>query len=137
MRDLDGLIDTVSVWIDFNIDSSAMALLIVAVIIVVSGAICLLLLHISRHNDGIELARYGAKLRPLNSFVCKVCLHRSYAESHIRQRYCSRCDKFFAAGPKVWKFHEIEAVECPAPEKRVIYRDFGRSTGAGRRKTRA
>ena len=37
MRDLDGLIDTVSVWIDFNIDSSAMALLVVAVIFVASG----------------------------------------------------------------------------------------------------
>lgn len=137
MRDLNALLDTVSVWIDYNIDSSAVALLVVAVIFVASWAICLLLLYISRQNDGIELARYGAKLRPLNSFVCKVCLHRSYAESHIRQRYCARCDKFFAAGPKVWKFREIEAAECDVPEKRVIYRDFGGPAGARRRKTRA
>lgn len=137
MRDLDALLDTVSVWIDFNIDSSAMLLLVVAIICAASWAICLLLLYISRQNDGIELARYGTKLRPLKSFVCQVCLHRSYAESHIRQRYCSRCDKFFAAGPKVWKIQEIRAAEDPVPEKRVIYRDFGGSAGSVHRKTRA
>jgi len=75
--------------------------LLVLLVIGIAGAaaICipLLGLAIMRHSDRIALDHYG-KYRgraPAKSFVCPDCLARSYAPSHVADRWCAKCQKSF------------------------------------------
>jgi hypothetical protein len=77
----------------------------------------LLGLMIIRHKDRLELDHYG-KYRgsgPAKSFVCPECLSRTYAPSHVANRWCSRCQKGFSKEPSnAGKKKRWEAVEAPA-----------------------
>ena len=54
-------------------------------------------LLVDRHSARFELDTYGrpSGIKPLISFVCPDCLHRSYAQQHIRDRFCLKCNKSF------------------------------------------
>lgn len=114
MESVRNLTDAIAVWIDFNIDSGGLFLLTALIMTLLSAAIGVAAISVSRHKAAAELANYSGSGRHLSSFVCKVCLHRSYAKSHIQQRYCARCGKYYSEAPKILKFHEIAPNECPA-----------------------
>lgn len=64
---------------------------------VISAGIGVGYLLIERQRARYKLDNYARPpgIKPLSSFVCPDCLHRSYAPKHIEQRYCQRCDKSF------------------------------------------
>ena len=73
-------------------------MLIIAVAVaatVVALAAPLVILTAMRHKARVELDHYG-KFRgaaAARSFVCPDCLTRSYAPTHIRDRWCVKCEK--------------------------------------------
>ena len=72
-------------------------LLVIGVAATAAIGIPLISLAIMRHSDRIALDHYG-KYRgraPAKSFVCPACLSRSYAPSHVADRWCSKCQKSF------------------------------------------
>jgi hypothetical protein len=50
-------------------------------------------LVMERHRARYKLDNYGRPpgIKPLSSFVCPTCLHRTYAPQHIANRYCIKC----------------------------------------------
>jgi hypothetical protein len=104
---MTGLGDFLAVWMDASgEDPSLLYLFLVLGALTLSVSFGLLMVYLSKQKAAIELAHYGSKRRPLNSFVCKVCLHRSYAVSHIKRRYCARCDKTYPEKAKIWRLDE-------------------------------
>jgi hypothetical protein len=81
----------------------------------------LMMFVLMKHQARVELDHYG-KYRgggPARSFVCPDCLTRSYAPTHIAQRYCAKCEKSFPesdrkkpanAASKTWQ-PEAQAAE--------------------------
>ncbi len=71
--------------------------LLIAFAIVAAGGIVLAFLLVDRHRARYRLDNYGRPpgIKPLTSFVCPDCLHRSYAPQHVRDRYCLNCNKSF------------------------------------------
>jgi hypothetical protein len=122
MGRLGDIVDAIAVWIDFNVGSTSMVALAILAVCIVSASGGILFISISRHSAAAQLAHYGGGSRQLRSFVCQVCFHRSYAESHIRQRYCARCDKAYPEARKAWKCPEPGPSENPAPARRIRYR---------------
>jgi len=114
MESVRNLTDAIAVWIDFNIDSAGLLLLTALIMTLLSAAIGAAAISVFRHKAAAELANYSGSGRQLSSFVCKVCMHRSYAKSHIERRYCVRCDKCYPEAPKILKFQEIVPNEGPA-----------------------
>jgi len=137
MEALRNLADATAVWIDFNIDSTAILALMILVIVVACAFAAVLAITIARRSAAAELAHYGGSARRLKSFVCEVCLHRSYAESHIRRRYCARCDKTYPETPKVLKLQEAGSGEYPAGVSRIHYRGLNEPKIADRTHKRA
>lgn len=131
------MVDAVGVWIDFNVGSGNMVFLAITFVFLLSASACILAISISRHSAAAELAHYGGSRRKLSSFVCQVCLHRSYAESHIRRRYCARCDKTFPEAPKTWAYKELAPDEYRPGVSRIHYRRLAEPDTPLRRTTRA
>jgi hypothetical protein len=68
--------------------------ILLAIAAAVSIATAVVYLLVDRHRARYKLDNYGRPpgIKPLSSFVCPSCLHRSYAPQHIRDRYCMKCD---------------------------------------------
>jgi hypothetical protein len=66
----------------------------------VAAAIATMIAYLinDRHRARYTLDTYSRPPggKPLKSFVCPDCLHRSYAPQHIRDRFCLKCDKSFS-----------------------------------------
>ena len=137
MERIRDLVDAISVWIEFNINSAAMFLIVIAAVFLMSVWICLFLISISQQRAAIELANYGGSLRQPRSFVCRICFHRSYAASHIERRYCVKCDKSFPDSDNVARFPDIETRGWPAKTRTPANRNMAERAAADRRATRA
>ena len=136
MERIRDVVDAISVWIDFNIDSAEMFLIVIAAVLVGSVFICVFLVSVSKHRSAAELAHYGGSLRQPRSFVCGICLHRSYAESHIKRRYCVKCDKHFPDSPNVARFPEIQPRDWPPKAPGRAHRNLAERAAADRTATR-
>ncbi len=70
-------------------------LLAIAAIVSVGTGIGYLVME--RHRARYKLDTYGRPpgIKPLSSFVCPECMHRTYAPQHIANRYCIKCEKSF------------------------------------------
>jgi|KBSMisStaDraftv2_1062788.scaffolds.fasta_scaffold03142_9 hypothetical protein len=137
MARLGDVVDGIAIWIGFGFGSFGALFLVMVGVGLVSAGVCLTILRAQKHAAAAELAHYGSSLRSPRSFVCKVCLHRSYAESHIRRNYCARCDRTFPGPLKVWDFQAQSRTEYPAGSQTGRYRDLTKSAGPDRRRTRA
>lgn len=137
MERIHDLGDAISVWIDFNIDSGGMLLIAAAAVFLVSASIFIFMISIVKQRAAVELANYGGSLRQPRSFVCRICFHRTYAESHIKQRYCVKCDKSFPESGNVTRFPKIESRDWPAKAREPAYRNMADRPAADRRSTRA
>ncbi|WP_404711458.1 hypothetical protein [Sphingomonas sp. MMS24-J13] len=71
--------------------------LFIALAIAAAGGTVIAYLLVDRHRARYKLDTYGrpSGIKPAKSFVCPDCLHRSYAEQHIRERFCLKCGKSF------------------------------------------
>ncbi len=65
--------------------------------IVAAGVAVISYILLERHRARYKLDNYGRPpgIKPLVSFVCPDCLHRSYAPQHVRDRFCLRCNLHF------------------------------------------
>ena len=120
MNAIETFLGDAPLWLAFNLGNALAILTASTAIIAPSLAIVLFMAHRAKRQKAMELARYGACRRPLTSFVCKTCLHRSYAATHVRLRYCVQCDKYYPDKPKVWRCDDVVKVrispeEPPAP----------------------
>jgi hypothetical protein len=59
--------------------------------------VAIVYLIIEHHRARYKLDNYGRPpgIKPLTSFVCPACLHRSYAPQHVFDRFCMKCNKSF------------------------------------------
>lgn len=137
MEGLRNLADRIAMWVEFNVGSTEMAVLIVLIVVLASASAAVIAVSIARRSAAAELAHYGFGPHRLRSFVCRVCLHRSYAESHIRRRYCARCDKTYPDEPKTWKLQEAGSNEYPASVTRIHYRGLNEPPRPARSSRRA
>jgi hypothetical protein len=71
--------------------------LLIAFAIAAAGCTVFAYLLTDRHRAQHRLDTYARPpgLKPLTSFSCPDCLHRSYAPVHVRERFCIRCNKSF------------------------------------------
>jgi hypothetical protein len=71
----------------------------VYLIVALGAAACVILpffmLLFMKRTGQVELDHYGKDRGsgPAKSFVCPACLHRTYAASHVAERWCTRCNK--------------------------------------------
>ena len=130
-------IDVASTWIGFNLDSFGVFVIVIGLISALSFWMCIVVISATKHRAAIELANYGGSRRPLSSFACKVCLHRTYAKSHIVRRYCARCDKCYPDRPKIWKFPEGVPADMPIQASGFNYNGLEERQASEPRKTSA
>jgi hypothetical protein len=74
-----------------------LVVLVAAVAVFISLLAPVLILSAMRHKARVELDHYG-KFRgatAARSFVCPECLTRTYAPTHIKNRWCAKCQKSF------------------------------------------
>jgi len=111
MNSMEEFFGNMSVWIGFNLDSPAVFLIVSVVILTCVVLIGVAAIYLSKARAGQELASYGSCRRPLTSFVCAICLHRSYAVTHIKQRYCVKCDRFYPDKAQIGTFAAAAPVD--------------------------
>jgi len=116
MNAIETFLGDTALWLAFNLGNALAILAGSTAIIASSLTIVLFMGHRAKRQKAVELARYTACRRPLTSFVCKTCLHRSYAATHVRLQYCVRCDKYPPDKPKVWRCDDVDKVRI-SPEK--------------------
>jgi len=127
--------DSLAVWLGEYEDSTAFYLIVAFIAFMLAAAAFVLAIYLAKQKAAVELAHYGGRHGPLNSFVCKVCLHRSYAASHINRRYCARCDKTYPEKAKIWRLEDARAERFPPGGNEANGSTLERSSPLGRRAT--
>jgi hypothetical protein len=71
--------------------------LFIALAIIAAAGTVLAYLLVERLRAQHRLDTYARQPggKPLTSFACPDCLHRTYAPQHVRDRFCIRCNKSF------------------------------------------
>jgi len=77
------------------INDRTLVLLVAAIAVIIAVASPIVILSIMRNKARVELDHYG-KFRGTSSarsLVCPECLTRTYAPTHIKNRWCVKCQK--------------------------------------------
>jgi ribosomal protein L37E len=100
---LHDFVDEMSIWFG-DLGSGAGIFILICGMTLLGGLFVFVAISYHKYRSEVELTHYGSRKggAPLTSFVCKECLHRSYAPRHIRDRYCAKCDKSFPEALKIW-----------------------------------